>query len=140
MSDELLVPVGRKLPLSVARTVHQCGHTSAGDIGYALGRGSMPQKPIYLYRADGSVAIIAGLGKAEAAELEDLALKKLADKPFDFAEARDRAGMPPAEKFDENFRDALQRKNERYKRNSRTDPGYRKTEKRVWAGGLNGVD
>jgi hypothetical protein len=137
---ELLIPMGRKLPLSIAGTVHQCGHSKVGDIGRAFGRGARLEKPIYLYREDGSVIIIAGLGKAEAAELEDLAQSQLERKPFDFAAARERAGLPPKEKFDGLFRDALERKNEQYKRNIRTDAGHQKRPKRVWTGGIDGVD
>ena len=84
--------------------------------------------------------IVAGLGVAEAAELEDAALAAMERKPFDFAAARERRGLHSAETFDSRFREALAERNKLHKQNPRTDPGRRQRPKRVWQGGINGMD
>lgn len=135
---ELLVPIARRSvilnaqgqPMSMQRASR--GSQDAGELAYHLGgREVRPNAPIVLFAADGSPIVLIGAGIAEASELQDLAEKALAEANenirkqgtrFNFAEARERAGLPRAEDFDRLYRDALQQRVAEHKRNPVTDP------------------
>lgn len=151
---ELLLPIGRKadivrrgVPASLRGKVHAVdGIDAAHEIGRTFGRNTRPQKPIFLWGPDEkSIIIIAGMGKATAAEMEDAAVTQLAiaqekhakgKSGFDFAQAREDAGLPQASQFDGLLRQALQDKVAYHKRHQRTDPGHEKQEKRIYQGGI----
>ena len=143
---DLLVPIGPKLPFTMQGKVLPVANPE--DIGRAFGRGAKPQRPIYIYRPNGDLAtIIAGMGVAEAAEIEELAVRaqeqaaereRKGQPDFDFEAARERAGYPSASKFDELLRDALQRKIKYHKQHARTDSGRKKYVRRVFQGGFDG--
>lgn len=138
MTVELLVPIARRsvvlnaqgVPMSMQRA--QRSEQNADDLAYQLGgREAKPNKPIVLFAADGSPIVLIGAGVADAAELQDLAQKALAEANenirkrgtrFDFAEARERAGLPRSEDFDRLYRDALNQRVAEHKRNPVTDP------------------
>jgi len=150
---ELLLPMARKVevprrgvPLALQGKVHAVdGMDAAREIGRTFGRSTKLQKPILLWGPDEkSVIVIAGMGQATAAEMEDAAIMQLAkaqekhdkgQRGFDFEQAREDAGLPSASQFDPLFRQALQDKIAYHKRNQRTDPGREKHEKRVYQGG-----
>jgi hypothetical protein len=132
---DLLVPIGPKLPLSVEGKFHSCGHPTA--ITEAMPRNHRPKKPVMLYLPDGSALIIAGMGEAEAAEIEDIAYTQMDKKPFDFEDARERAGYARSEDFDTFFREGLDRSIAYKKRNQRTDPRIKEHKKRQWQGGID---
>lgn len=134
----LIVPTRRQLPLSLMGKVHAIDTTGqAGDIARQLGRGSRPMKPVWIFMPDGQIVVVAGLGIAEASEIEDCALAAMHKRPFDFEVARDKAGLPPGETFDTRFRESRQRQVEYHKRHAVTDPGMKKHEKRVYQGGIS---
>ena len=78
-----------------------------------------------------TVILIVGDGVAEASELEELAHRQLEKaeagvkrhgRAFDFETARDRHGLPSAQDFDQNYRDALRRRVAAHKANPISDP------------------
>lgn len=139
---ELLLPIAHKLtvnadaiPMSmrgkltgVLRNKHDIN-----EMAYMLGgRDAKPKKPLMIVGPDErTVMLIVGDGVAEAAELEDLAHAGLErqernvkkhGRAFDFASARERAGLPQAGEFDNLYRDALTRRVADHKRNPFSDP------------------
>ncbi len=103
------------------------------EMAYAVGgRGVKPKKPLMILGPDErTVLLVVGDGVAEAAELEDLAYAQLEKaehnvkkhgRAFDFADARDRAGLPQAGEVDGLYRDALMRRAAAHKRNPFSDP------------------
>jgi hypothetical protein len=147
--DGFLLPVGRVLakptgvPYAMKGQVHAADNMAqVQEIGRSFGRGYKPQKPILIHGPfDKQVIVIAGMGEAEAAEIEDVAIAKLAqaeerarkgEPAFDFEANRERIGYPSASKFDENFRLALEDKIKRHKKNPRTDPNTKPHTKRIF--------
>ena len=117
---DLLIPIGRKVvtkngvPLSLVGNVYGQALQSrkqAQDLAYTLGgRDKKPVAPIMVYKANGDPLYLIGAGEADAAELEDLALKGIEEtKSFSFDEARERAGMPRKEETMGLMVDALKR-------------------------------
>lgn len=103
------------------------------EMAYAVGgRDVKPKKPLMIVGPDErTVLLIVGDGVAEAAELEELAHAGLErqeknvkkhGRAFDFESARERAGLPQAGEFDQNYRDALRRRVDAHKRNPFSDP------------------
>ena len=105
----------------------------AKDLAYALGgRAEKPMREVVLKGADGHTpVIIPGIGAAEAAEIEDIALAVYEDQEkriregrlaVDFDELRDRDGLPAREDFDPLFRQAIRDRVEAHRANPVTDP------------------
>ena len=150
MSGELILPTARRLnvarrgvPRSLRGQVHAVdGMEEAQEIGRMFGsRNARPQKPILVWGPSGqSVILVAGMGVATAAEIEDVVIAKLSEaqeRPgFDFERRRERYGLPSAKDFDSLFRQALRDKVAYHKRHQRTDHGHYEHQKRVWTGGI----
>jgi len=132
---EILIPIARRVvinpgsvPLSLLGQLSGVvkGSGQAKEIGYAFGRASKPKQPLMLVGPDErTVILVIGDGHAEAAELEDLAVRKLelaeekarkGQRGFDFEAARERHGLPSAKEFDPLFRQALRDSVARQKR------------------------
>ena len=146
---DLLVPVAQKIPLGGGRTllrrvlpphlgrrVVTLNHRSQiADLSQLVGgRGVKPKQAVSLTSPDGRTILIAGMGAAEAAEIEDVAqaaMEKAEAKPMAdrIAEWRERRGLPSREEFDVKFREAIEDKIQHHRRHSRTDPfrGQKKT-------------
>ena len=104
-----------------------------GEMTYALGgRDAKPSKPLMIVGPDDhTVLMVVGDGVAETSELQELAYAgleraertvKRTGRAFDFEAARANAGRPSAAKFDELYRDALQRRVAQHKANPVSDP------------------
>lgn len=139
---ELLLPVARRLTVNADAIPPTMRGRLTGvlrnkkdisEMAYAVGgRGVKPKKPLMILGPDErTVLLVVGDGVAEASELEDLAHAQLekAEKnvkkygrAFDFASARERAGVPQASEFDHLYRDALRRRIADHKRNPVSDP------------------
>ncbi|KKN32294.1 hypothetical protein LCGC14_0815360 [marine sediment metagenome] len=139
---ELLLPVARRLtvnadaiPMSMRGMLTGVlrNKNDINEMAYQVGgRDVKPKKPLMIVGPDErTVMLIVGDGVAEAAELEELAHAGLErqeknvkkhGRAFDFASARDRAGLPQANEFDQNYRDALRRRAAAHKRNPFSDP------------------
>ena len=139
---ELLLPVAHRLIINGAAIPPAMRGKLTGvlrnkndikELAYAVGgRGVKPKKPIMVLGPDEhTVLLIVGDGVAEASELEDLAHAQLEKaernvkkhgRAFDFAAARDRAGVPQASEFDQLYRDALRRRVAQHKANPISDP------------------
>lgn len=126
-AHQLLSPAYAKQVIGVG------GHAEAKDLAYALGgRAEKPVREVVLKGADGHTpVIIPGIGAAEAAEIEDIALavyeeqeKRLSEGRalVDFDELREREGLPAREEFDPLFRQALRDRIQEHRRNPVTDP------------------
>jgi len=136
---ELLIPIAHKLTMNREAIPYALqgqlsgvvrSERDAKEIGAAFGRGYRPSKPVMLIGPDDHTVILIIGG--EAAEIEDIALAKMdqqrrsaekGQRGFNFAEHRDAIGAPPVEKVDSLFREALQDRIKRHKRNPVTDPG-----------------
>ncbi len=139
---ELLLPIARRLtvnadaiPLSMRGKLTGVlrNKNDINEMAYAVGgRGVKPKKPLMIVGPDErTVLLVVGDGVAEAAELEELAHAQLEKaernvkkhgRAFDFAAARERAGLPQASEFDGLYRDALTRRIADHKRNPFSDP------------------
>ena len=96
------------------------------------GRGVKPRQEVVVVGPDGRTPImLCGLGLTEAAELEEEAHEayergqqrlKEQGSVIPFAEYRERRGLPPRERFDELYRQALADKVAEQKRNWRSNP------------------
>lgn len=134
---DILIPIAKKIPLVMNRwevPYSLRGQLSgavrddvaAKEIGHAFGRSTLIEKPFLVQTSLGS-AVVMTEGVTEAAELEDLALEALDRQrersKGDFgAEMREKRGMPRREEFDKLYRDALEERIERHRRNPVTDP------------------
>lgn len=134
---DILIPIARKVALvmnpfvvpyslrgQVSGAVTDPG--AAREIGHAFGRTTKVDKP-FLVQSENATAVIMTEGVTEAAELEDLALEALDRQTErakgDFgAEQREKRHMPRREDFDRLYRDALDERVARHKRNPVTDP------------------
>ncbi len=139
---EILLPVARRLtanadaiPLAMRGKLTGVlrNKKDIGEMAYAVGgRAAKPKQPLMIVGPDErTVLLVVGDGVAEASELEELAYAQLEKaernvkkhgRAFDFASARDRAGMPQAGEFDNLYRDALRRRVADHKRNPYSDP------------------
>lgn len=119
------------------------GKQQVMDFAHAVGRRTMPKKPLMLYGADNYMPIcVIGDGVTEAAEMEDLALEALDrqaesvkknGRGMNFDEARERRGMVRREDFGTVLSEALMRNVKRRKANWRTDAADQpKPEKRIF--------
>jgi len=142
---ELLLPIARRLtvnadaiPLAMRDRLTGVlrNKSEISDMAYAVGgRAVKPKKPLMVVGPDArTVMLVVGDGAAEAAELEDLAHAQLEraernvkkhGRAFDFASARERAGLPQAGDFDALYRDALRRRVADHKRHPFSDPARR---------------
>ncbi len=110
------------------------GKSQVEDMAYLSGgRANRPRKPVMLVGPDGTTPVmVAGAGNVEGAELEEIALaewerqeeriKRGRPAGIDFEAIRGRRGLPPREQFDQDFREAVQRRINAHKRNPVTDP------------------
>lgn len=139
---ELLLPIARRLTVNADLIPPSMRGRLTGvlrnkndisEMAYAVGgRDVKPKKPLMIVGPDNhTVMLIVGDGVAEAAELEELAYAGLEKqeknvrkhgRAFDFESARERAGVPQAGEFDQNYRDALRRRVAAHKRNPFSDP------------------
>jgi len=139
--DNLLVPTGYRLPPGFQNSI-SLGAANVNHFASSIGRGTKPRQPIFLFGPDGkSVYVIAGMGYAEASEIQDIAeakLSQLKDKAaqgkrgFDFEAARERAGAPSAATFDQRFRESREARIKWQKAHWRTESIERKRPKRIF--------
>ena len=140
---EILVPIARRDLVLNAHEVPAAlqGKLSAvlrsekeiDDLAHAMGgRSAKPRKPVMVWGPDDrTVLLIVGDGVAEAAEIEELAHAQLEKaqrnvkkygRAYDFAGARERAGLPEVGEFDNLYRDALRRRRAEHKASPFSDP------------------
>lgn len=143
MSFELLIPVGRVLPLASAggpfqRIAGRRGTVvrnaaEAREIGHLFGgRAARPAGPVVVVGADGRTPIlIVTDGQVEASEMEDIAIAaaeksaervKATGSAMPFREYRERHGLPQREEVPALFAQALHDRMAKHRANPRTDP------------------
>lgn len=110
------------LPRHLLRNVTPLAGSEIGDISQIGGRAYRPQKPFVLYGPDGRMVLLAGLGEAEASELEDVAAEFAAEHPLDIDEYREQRGLPSREKAGALMAEAIWERIKRHRANWRTDP------------------
>lgn len=127
MSGEIWLPIATNsgLPPHLQNLARSSGFLAPslsvlGDMDqiYKGGRAARPVREIVLVGPDGETPImIPGMGESEIAEIEEIAqaaYEKAAatlartGSVIDFAAERERRGLPPAEKFDELYKTALE--------------------------------
>jgi len=142
---EDLLPPAEQMPVMAVSQRH------VKDLAYRVGgRAALPPKPIMIVGPDGTQPLfLVANGNVEGAELEEIAiaefekqaeLKKQGKGPIDFEGIRERRGLPPREQFDQMFREALQERIKKHKRNPVTDkPRQMRYKLRNWQShpGLN---
>ena len=121
-----LLPPEERAPVIIIKQGH------VRDLAYRVGgRAALPPKPIMIVGPDGTQPIfIAANGNVEGAELEDIAiadfekqerLRRQGKGPIDFDRIREKKGLPARGSFDQMFREALQERIKKHKRNPVTD-------------------
>jgi hypothetical protein len=121
-----LIPPEERSPVIVLTT------GEVKDLAYRVGgRAALPPKPIMIVGPNGSQPLfLAANGNVEGAELEEIAiaefekqesLRRQGKGPIDFDGIRERRGLPPRAQFDTMFREALQARIKKHKRNPVTD-------------------
>ena len=103
------------------------------DLAHRVGgRAALPPKPIMIVGPDGTQPLfLMANGNVEGAELEEIAIAEFERQesnakkgigPIDFDRIREKKGLPARGTFDQMFREALQERIKKHKRNPVTDP------------------
>lgn len=114
----------RLIPLNDAADAKELAHRLGG-------RAVKPDRDIVLVGPDGKTPILLVVDPGmEAAEAEDIALEhfervQARGYVINFAAHRAKKGRYPKEQFDQKFREALEERMERHRRNPITDPAKR---------------
>lgn len=96
------------------------GMNDVGSISQVGGRAHKPGNVTLVGRPGAAPLMIVHDEQTEAAEIEDLVYEAAERKPIDFAESRERQGLPPKEQFDTLLRQAAEDHNARMRRNKVT--------------------
>ena len=122
-------PPGRSGPTN-HELIYDLAHVTGG-------RANKPKEPIVITAWDGVTPIIlAGLGEAEGAQLEDLAIEahersqeegKRSGQAQDYQRIREMLGVPSKEQFMSNWYDSLEWRVDQHLKNPRTDPAKKRT-------------
>jgi hypothetical protein len=82
-----------------------------------------PEKPIFLFNAQGMVqTILMPMGQTEVSELDDLIAEHREAKPYDYDQWRADNGLPPREKAGALMAEAVMERVKHHKANPVTDP------------------
>lgn len=132
--DELLIPIGPNISVPGSMGYHgqAIGVGDPTKIAESLGRSYKPQRPLYLVAPDKrTVIFVAGMGVAEASELEDLALAALdKEKDNDWEGTREAHGLPQQDTLMDNLGNLIEDRWREEKRNQRTQGQH--FEKRIY--------
>lgn len=126
LNRHIETPLGRvKAPIPGVKQVLQ-NESQIADLTHAQGgRDAKPQEPLVIYDGQSQVVtVVMTDGEVESAEMQDYAYAALEKnrRGFNFAQARENAGMWQANQFDTIYREALARRVARHKANPITDP------------------
>ena len=127
------LPIAKQMTVPMQRLGRRVGTAMAlkrqlGDLSQVYGgRAAKPKREVMLVGPDGQTPIlIAGLGEAEVAEIEEIALAaaekaearmKQQGSPIDFERIRAEKGLPSADEFDARLREAAEDRVQRERRN-----------------------
>lgn len=120
--DELLIPVGPTMIVPGSMHGKAIGIGDPTKIAESFGRDYKPQMPLYLVGPDErTIILVAGMGQATAAELQDVALAALErEKDSDWEAARAERGLPQQSQLKENLAQLGEDRLKEIKRNRRT--------------------
>lgn len=120
--SELLIPADTQAPAPGALARHAIGISDATKIAETFGRSYKPVMPLYIRTPDNrTVLIVAGMGQATAAELEDCALAALEEeKKNDWRGTREAHGLPQQDTLIDNLRNLGEDSLRKIKANHRT--------------------